>query len=319
MSAAVEVHTGVGSDDPEKRKSAMSHVVEVNRLTKTYGKVTAVDAISFRMEAGKIYGLLGRNGAGKTTIMQMLTAQLFPTSGEVKVFGEAPYENSRVLSQVCFIKESQKYPNTFRVNDVLELSALFFPNWDREYALSLIEDFRLPLKRKMKALSRGMLSSVGIIVGLASRAPLTIFDEPYLGLDAVARGLFYDRLIEDYAEHPRTVILSTHLIDEVSRLLEHVIVIDQGKLLLDEEADTLRGRAFTIVGAASKVATFIEGKAVMARETLGALASATVQGPLDADGRRHAEALGLEIAPVSLQQLTVHLTNGTSERKAVNV
>ena len=295
----------------------MSNVVEVNGLTKAYGKVTAVDAISFRVEAGKIYGLLGRNGAGKTTIMQMLTAQLFPTSGEVKVFGETPYENSHVLSQVCFIKESQKYPNNFRVVDVLELSALFFPNWDREYALSLIEDFRLPLKRKMKALSRGMLSSVGIIVGLASRAPLTIFDEPYLGLDAVARGLFYDRLIEDYAEHPRTVILSTHLIDEVSRLLEHVIVIDNGKLLLDEEADALRGRAFTVVGPASKVVTFTEGKAVMARESLGALVSATVQGPLDADERKHAEVLGLEIAPVSLQQLTVHLTNGTSERKAV--
>ena len=317
MSVAVEVHRTVGGELSEKGNGAMSTVVEVNRLTKAYGKVTAVDAISFRMEAGKIYGLLGRNGAGKTTIMQMLTAQLFPTSGEVKVFGETPYENSRVLSQVCFIKESQKYPNTFRVNDVLELSEVFFPNWDREYALALIEDFRLPLKRKMKALSRGMLSSVGIIVGLASRAPLTIFDEPYLGLDAVARGLFYDRLIEDYAEHPRTVILSTHLIDEVSRLLEHVIVIDNGKLLIDEEADALRGRAFTVVGPSSKIAAFTADKIVLLRESLGALVSATVQSPLDADERKRAEALGLEIAPVSLQQLTVHLTNGASERKAV--
>ena len=317
MSVAVEVHRTIGGELSEKGNGAMSTVVEVNRLTKAYGTVTAVDAISFRMEAGKIYGLLGRNGAGKTTIMQMLTAQIFPTSGEVKVFGETPYENSRVLSQVCFIKESQKYPSNFRVADVLELSALFFPNWDREYALALVEDFRLPLKRKMKALSRGMLSSVGIIVGLASRAPLTIFDEPYLGLDAVARSLFYERLIEDYAEHPRSIILSTHLIDEVSRLLEHVIVIDNGKLLLDEEADELRGRAFTVVGPASKMATFTEGKEMLAREAVGAMVSATVRGPLDADERRHAEALGLEIAPVSLQQLTVHLTNSASERKAV--
>lgn len=317
MSVAVEMHRTVGEEQIEKGNRAMSAVVEVNQLTKAYGQVTAVDAISFRMEAGKIYGLLGRNGAGKTTIMQMLTAQIFPTSGEVKVFGETPYENSRVLSQICFIKESQKYPSNFRVVDVMDLSALFFPNWDREYALALIEDFRLPLKRKMKALSRGMLSSVGIIVGLASRAPLTIFDEPYLGLDAVARSLFYDRLIEDYAEHPRTVILSTHLIDEVSRLLEHVIVIDNGKLLIDEEADALRGQAFTVVGPASKMAAFTEGKEMLAREAIGALVSATVRGPLDADERRHAEALGLEIAPVSLQQLTVHLTSGTSERKAV--
>jgi ABC-2 type transport system ATP-binding protein len=158
----------------------MSTVVEVRQLTKSYGGVTAVDRVSFSIEADIIYGLLGRNGAGKTTIMRILTAQEFATSGEVKVFGEAPYENSRVLSQICFVKDSQKYPTTYRVIDVLEQAALFFPHWDREYAFALIEDFRLPLNRRMSALSRGMLSAAGSIVGLASHAPLTIFDEPLL-------------------------------------------------------------------------------------------------------------------------------------------
>jgi len=248
--------------------------------------------------------------------MQMITAQIFPTRGDLKVFGEHPYENNRVLNQVCFIKENQKYPENFRVVDVLDLSASFFQHWDREYATSLIEDFQIPLKRRMKSLSRGMLSSVGIIVGLASHAPLTIFDEPYLGVDAVARGLFYDRLIEDYIEHPRTVILSTHLIDEVSRILKHVIVIDNGKLIIDENADALRERAFTVVGSASKVEAFTAGKEVIDREQLGALVSATVMGNLGAGGRKQAEALGLELAPLSLQQLIVHLTSGKSERKA---
>ncbi|HLV98374.1 MAG TPA: ABC transporter ATP-binding protein [Ktedonobacterales bacterium] len=300
----------------------MSNIVEVRQLTKSYGNVTAVDQVSFSIEAGKIYGLLGRNGAGKTTIMQILTAQLFATSGEVKVFGERPYENSRVLSQLCFVKESQRYPNGFRVNDVLALGAVFFPNWDHDYALSLAEAFRLPLKRRMKALSRGMLSAAGIIVGLASRAPLTIFDEPYLGLDAVARSLFYDRLLEDYTEYPRTIILSTHLIDEVSRLLEHIIVIDQGQVVLDEETDTLRGRAFTVVGAASKVDSYIEGKDLLSREPLGGLVSATVLSNGDDGSRQEAEALGLELAPVSLQQLIVHLTSETASnvaRKAAEV
>jgi ABC-2 type transport system ATP-binding protein len=123
----------------------MRNVVEVHRLTKAYRDVTAVNAVSFSIAEGKIYGLLGRNGAGKTTIMQMLTAQIFATSGELRVFGESPYENNRVLSQLCFIKESQKYPKTFRLIDVLDMSALFFPHWDKEYAYSLVEDFRLPL------------------------------------------------------------------------------------------------------------------------------------------------------------------------------
>ncbi len=324
----------------------MSNVVEVRNLTKSYGNVTAVDQVSFSIEANKIYGLLGRNGAGKTTIMRIITAQEFATSGDVKVFGEAPYENSRVLSQICFVKDSQKYPNYYRVIDVLEQAALFFPYWDREYAFALVEEFRLPLdrrmkalsrgmtgrqiepeqaiapNRRMKALSRGMLTAVGIIVGLASRAPLTIFDEPYLGLDAVARGLFYDRLLEDYAEHPRTVILSTHLIDEVSRLLEHIFVVDQGRLMLDEEADALRGRAFAVVGPAAKVDTFTAGKELLDRKPFGGLVSATVMGSGgngDASDRKLAEALGLEVVPVSLQQLFVHLTSEPTERKAMEV
>ncbi|TMV46619.1 ABC transporter ATP-binding protein [Paenibacillus mesophilus] len=293
----------------------MSYAVELNRVTKSYGNVTAVNEISFSMEPDKIYGLLGRNGAGKTTIMHMLTAQLFATDGELKVFGEAPYENNNVLSRICFVKESQKYPDNFRVVDVLEVAESFFVNWDRDYAYSLIGDFRLPLKRKVKKLSRGMLSAVGIVVGLASRAPLTIFDEPYLGLDAVARSLFYDRLIEDYAANPRTIVLSTHLIDEVSRILEHIIVIDNGRLIIDEDADALRGRAFNVVGPAAKVDSFTAGKETIHREPFGGFVSATVMGNLYGTDRKQAEELGLEIAPVSLQQLIVHLTKGASGHK----
>lgn len=293
----------------------MSNVVEIKELTKSYGKVKAVDNVTFTIEVGKIYGLLGRNGAGKTTIMQMITAQLFATSGELRVFGEAPYENAHVLKQICFIKESQKYPDQFRVVDVLSVASSLFPNWDHDFAHTLIEEFQLPLKRKVKKLSRGMLSTVGIIVGLASRAPLTIFDEPYLGLDAVARSLFYDRLLEDYAIHPRTIVLSTHLIDEVSQLLEHVLVIDKGQLIINEEAETLRGRASTVVGLASKVDSFTEGKNIMNREPFGGLASVTLLGDLTDQERQQAIDSGLEITAVSLQQMIIHLTNGKWDRK----
>jgi len=297
----------------------MNRVVEVSNLTKSFGRVVAVNQVSFSIEAGKIYGLLGRNGAGKTTIMRLITAQLFPTSGEVKVFGAHPYENSRVLSQICAVSDRQKYPNGYRVLDVLEQAAFFFPQWDQEYAFALVEAFRLPLSRLMKALSRGMLSAAGVIVGLASRAPLTIFDEPYLGLDAVARSIFYDRLLEDYAEHPRTVIVSTHLIDEVSRLLEHILVIDQGRLVLDEDAEALRGRAFTVVGPAARVDTFTAGKQLLARSPLGGQVAATIMGNGNMEDRKRALALGLSLAPVSLQQLLVHLTGDPSTRKAVEV
>ncbi|MCV4231790.1 ABC transporter ATP-binding protein [Virgibacillus sp. LDC1] len=283
-------------------------VIEVKNLSKAYKDATAVDNVSFTIEANKIYGLLGRNGAGKTTIMQMITAQLFPSQGEIRVFGEHPYENQKVIRQVCFIKEGQKYPDIFTVKDVMGIAANVYPNWDAAYANKLIEVFRLPMKRLVKRLSRGMLSSVGIIVGLASRAPITIFDEPYLGLDAVARELFYDHLIEDYTNHPRTIILSTHLIDEVSRLLEHIIVIDSGRILLDDATDDLRGRAFKIVGPSETVESFIQGQEVINRESFASMLSVTVMGSATTRLHKEAEELGLETTPVSLQQLIVYLT-----------
>jgi ABC-2 type transport system ATP-binding protein len=296
----------------------MSTVVEAKGLIKRFGNLTAIDHINFSLEAGKIYGLLGRNGSGKTTLLRLLTAQLFATDGTLLVFGEQPYENRRVLNQICFMKENQKYPSGFRVGDVLVMAASFFPCWDADYASTLSKNFQLPLACKVRTLSRGMLSALGIVVGLASRAPLSIFDEP-LGLDVVARSLFYERLLADYVEHPRTIVISTHLIDEVSRLLEHVLVLDQGRLIIDEETDALRSRAFTVTGSAQEVATFTAGKTQIGGEHFGTLVCATLLGNAGTGARREAAALGLEVTPVSLQQLILHLTSTTSHRKAREV
>lgn len=293
-------------------------MIEVKQLTKSYRNVMAVDNVSFSLDANRIYGLLGRNGAGKTTIMNMLTGQWFPTHGDVKVFGQNPYENNDVLRQVSFIKESQKYPDAFTVRDVMAVCSTLFPNWNHDYASELIDDFQLPINRRVKKLSRGMLSSVGIVIGLASRAPITIFDEPYLGLDAVARSMFYDRLIEDYSKYPRTIILSTHLIDEVSRILEHLLVIDGGRLLLDADTDSVRGTAFTVVGPTSKVEKFISGKEIIRRESFGNQVSATVLASFDTRNRMEADELGLQTEPLTLQQLIIHLTNRQGSRKVAD-
>lgn len=290
-----------------------THVVEVKNLTKRYRETLAVDDVSFTIEKDTIYGLLGRNGAGKTTVMSIITAQNFASSGEVRVFGRDPYENAKVLSRMCFVRESQKYPDDALPRHAFETARLFFPNWSQELADRLIDEFQLPLKRRIKKLSRGQLSAVGVIIGLASRAEITFFDEPYLGLDAVARQIFYDRLLEDYSEHPRTVILSSHLIDEVSNLIERVLVIDRGRIIMDESTDAVRDRAANIVGDTAAVEAFIQGREVVHRESLGHVASVTVLGALTADDRARLAAAGLDIAPVSLQQLIVRTTQHAAE------
>jgi len=291
----------------------MTSVIEVRNLTKRYKDKLALDGVSLSIEKDTIYGLLGRNGAGKTTLMSILTAQNFATSGDARVFGENPYENAKVLSRICFVRENQKYPDDANPAHAFRAARLFFDNWDQQLAERLIEDFRLPLKTAIKKLSRGQLSAVGVIIGLASRAEITFFDEPYLGLDAVARQIFYDRLIEDYAERPRTIILSSHLIDEVSNLIEKVIVIDQGRILLDEDTDAVRGRASTIVGEAARVEAWAAGREIIHRESLGRVTSVTVLGHLTEADRASLAAADLDLASVSLQQLIVRLTQNTAQ------
>jgi ABC-2 type transport system ATP-binding protein len=290
----------------------MTTIVEATSLTKRYRRVTAVDAASFAIEQNTITGLLGRNGAGKTTLMHLLTGQEFATSGSVRVFGASSVENAGVLQHTCFVKESQRYPEDMKPKHVLATAPRFFANWDAAFARDLVDEFRLPVDRRIKKLSRGQLSSVGVIVGLASRAPLTIFDEPYLGLDAVARQAFYDRLLADYAEHPRTVVLSTHLIDEVADLLEHAIVIDDGRVIIDSPVDALRADAATIAGPADAVEQATRALSVLHREHLGGFVSATVVGVTD-DDRRAVRAAGLEVSPVSLQQLIIRQTSGAPD------
>ncbi|MGB3699097.1 MAG: ABC transporter ATP-binding protein [Gordonia sp. (in: high G+C Gram-positive bacteria)] len=287
---------------------AVSPAIAADRLTKRYGATVALDEVSFALPADTICGLFGRNGAGKTTLMSILTAQNLPTSGRARIFGEDPYENTRVLPRICFVRESQRYPEDAVPTHAFAMARLFFPNWDQAFADRLVADFQIPVSTRIKKLSRGQLSAVGVVIGLASRADVTFFDEPYLGLDAVARQIFYDRLLEDYGDHPRTIVLSSHLIDEISSLIEHVFVVDAGRLVLDESADDLRGLAFTVVGVEAAIDRFLGDREVLHRERMGPVASVTALGGLSPNDYVDLSELGLTTAAVPMQELIVRLT-----------
>jgi ABC-2 type transport system ATP-binding protein len=277
-------------------------------VTMRFREQTALDGVSLSIEQDSITGLLGRNGAGKTTLLQLLTGHRLPTRGSVEVFGAAPYENDAVLADIAFIKEGQRYPDAFRVRDALAAAAMVFPKWDDDLARQLVREFDLPEKRPVKKLSRGMNSAVGIIIGLASRAPLTLFDEPYLGLDAVARRLFYDRLLADYAEHPRTILLSTHLIEEIADLLEHVVLLDHGRIVLDDDTESLRSSAVTVSGPRAQVEAFGARHDVLHSEFLAGSGRAVVRLRYDDDPA----AAGLTWEATPLQQLVVSLSLRTT-------
>ena len=289
----------------------MTPAISVAGLTRSYRGQLALDHISFDVAAGSITGLLGRNGAGKTTLLRILTGQEFASAGSVRVFGVSPVENDQILRRMVLIREDQAYPD-IKVRHAIRAASWCYPSWSAELADRLLADFALPQDRPVKKLSRGMRSALGIVIGLAARAEVTLFDEPYAGLDAVARQLFYDWLLADYAEHPRTVLLSTHLIDEAAALLERVLVIDQGRVALDAAADELRGVATTVSGPVLAVDEFTAGHQVWDRRQIASQASVVMVGPLDEADRAQARSLRLDLQPVTLQQLVIHAASRPS-------
>ncbi|MFI6681395.1 ATP-binding cassette domain-containing protein [Kribbella sp. NPDC050470] len=281
----------------------------------------ALDRLDLRLAPGKIHGLLGRNGSGKSTLAATLAGFRQPDEGRVLIEGghlgtaAEPYEDAVVTSRICLIRESGDLVASAPVKHVLGLAASLRPYWDSELAGDLLDRFEVPTGKKVHKLSRGKKSALGVVLGLASRAPLTIFDETYLGMDVPSRNLFYDALLADYTEVPRTIVLSTHLVSEVSTMLEEVVILDSGRLVTQSPVDSLRGRGASIVGPAAAVDRFTAGLTVLAEDRLGGTKSTTVLGDLDPDLVAQASAAGLEIGPVGLQDLFVHLTsNGKGAR-----
>jgi ABC-2 type transport system ATP-binding protein len=287
-------------------------MIEVRDLTVRYGDTVAVDHLTLSLPPGKIYGLLGRNGSGKTSLLSVLASYRKPSSGSVTVEGADPFENAAIMRQTTFIRDSLDVVQQDRIAKVLDFNARLRHGWDAAYAARLLETFELDPRKRVSSLSRGQRSSLGVVLGLAARSPLTILDEAYLGMDAAARTAFYRELLADYLERPRTIILSTHLIEEVAHLFERVVIIDRGRLVLHEEADELQGRGVTVTGPAEAVGAFVAGRTVLSEQQLGGVRATTLYGRLEPDEVRRAGAAGLTLGPVGLQDLFVHLTSGAA-------
>lgn len=277
--------------------------IKVEGITKDYGAVKALDNLSVTFEENKIYGLLGRNGAGKTTLLNLISNRIFPTSGKVTVDGEPLMENESALSKIYCMTEKTLYEDSCRVSEAFRLTKDFYPNFNNDYALELSNKFGLNTKCKIKSLSTGYSSIFKIVIALACNAPIVLFDEPVLGLDANHRDLFYKELIEQYAENPRTFIISTHLIEEIADIIEKIVIIKNGRLLVDDYTENVKKMGYGVSGSAEDVDKFILGKNVLSTETLGALKYAAILGEKPAD------VPSLSFTAIDLQKLFISLTN----------
>jgi ABC-type multidrug transport system ATPase subunit len=217
-------------------------VVEVKDLSRSFGNKTALDGVSFRATPGQVHGLVGANGAGKTTLLKHLLGLLRATTGSVRVFGLDPVRDPvGVLSRVGYLSEEHELPEWMRVDELMRYSQSFHPTWDASYARELLETFALDPAKKVKELSKGMRAQAGLITAVAHRPELLILDEPSSGLDAVVRRDILDAIVRAVADDGRTVIFSSHLLDEVERMSDHVTMIQNGRVTLSGVLDDVRG------------------------------------------------------------------------------
>ncbi len=281
----------------------MGNEIAVKGLTVRFGETVALDNVTVSFSQERIYGLLGRNGAGKSTLMNAVTNRLFPDAGDITINGEPARENDRAQGMVYCMGEKNYRPDTTTVRQMFRWTADFYPGFDMEYAESLAKEFGLDIKKKLKGLSTGYLTISKLITALACPAPYVIFDEPVLGLDANHRELFYRRLIENYAARPRTVIISTHLIEEIADIVEQVVIIKEGRILLDKPAEEVKAMGYAVSGKAGAVDAYCAGREVLDVERLGGLKTACILGkPEDVPEE-------LELSRLDLQKLFIRLTN----------
>lgn len=252
--------------------------IEIKHVTKRFGDTLALDDESLTLEENKIYGLLGNNGAGKSTLLNIVADRLPANDGQVLLDGADVRNNDRALGQFFLTSEQNLFPEDMKVRQAFRTAKLFYPAFDSAYAEQLADSFGLPLKKKISSLSTGYGTIFQLVLGLCVNTPYLFFDEPVLGLDAQHRDLFYRLLMEKYAEHPCTIVISTHLIAEVANLIEETIIIRSGRILTIASTEQLMADAYCVSGPAAATDAYIQGVRVLSVRALGGLKTACIQG-----------------------------------------
>lgn len=280
------------------------NAIQIKDVTKRYHDVTALDHVSFSFAFGKIYGFLGRNGAGKSTLINIIANRIFADEGEVLVDGIPARENMLVHEKLFCMSEADLYEKNLKVKDHFKWMQRFYDCFDLDKAFQTAEKFELDVNQKFKALSKGYQSIFKLIAALSLNVRYVIFDEPVLGLDANHRELFYDLLLRDFETREQTIIIATHLIEEVANIIEEVVLIDKGKVLLQESTEALLETGYCISGLAQDVDDYCRGKNVIGYDELGSLKLAYLLG----EKAQLPQGSHLQISPMNLQKLFVKLT-----------
>ncbi len=247
----------------------MTALIEARDLTKKYGAQLALDRANFSVETGRIVGLIGPNGAGKTSALRAILG-LTAYEGRLRVLNREPFrERTELMRDACFIADVAVLPAWLRVDQAIDFVAGVHPRFRRDRAMALLAKTQITGKRRMRELSKGMKTQVHLALTMAIDAKLLVLDEPTLGLDILARRAFYDALVNDYMDETRTILITTHQVEEVENLLTDVLFIDKGRIVLDSSLDDIGTRYAAVAVAADRVEAARAEKPFFERRMLG--------------------------------------------------
>jgi len=288
------------------------NVIECHGLTKAYGNLKAVNDLSVNIQENKITGLIGRNGAGKTTLLKLIAGFLHKTSGEVFVFSERPFNSIKVSANIIFVDDHMMFPPSLNLDEIVDFAGSLYENFDREIAGGLLKYFDLKLAQPHSSLSKGMKSTFNSILGISARCALTIFDEPTTGMDAAIRKDFYRALLKDYMAYPRTMLISSHHLNEIEDLMEDVLLLHEGKERLHMPITDLAELAVGLRGKSHMMEELVKDQEIFHQESLGKDdVYLVVRNNLAGEKLQKARGAGVEISPVSSEDLCVYLTAKT--------
>lgn len=292
-------------------------MLKIKNLNKSYGKTRVLKDINLEIEENKIYGLLGRNGVGKTTLINLISNQIQADNGELKINGEEVYENPKAVENICLVREKGIPVDNPKIKRIFNIARLLYKDWDEEYKNILVKEFNIDVKKRYNKLSRGNQTLVGLIIGLASRAKITIFDEPSLGLDAAVRYKFYNTLLEDIQNNPRTIIISTHLIDEVTNLFEEIIILKDEKVYIKDEVSNLLEKGYFLNGREDKILSIIKNKNIIHKEKFGPSVILGIYDSLSSEEKELLMNNNVEVSSIPLQKLFIFLTENNDVKEVI--
>jgi ABC-2 type transport system ATP-binding protein len=288
-------------------------VIQTTALTKYYKETKALDNMTVNIGAETITGLVGRNGSGKTTLMKIAAGQLDYTSGEALTFGERPMNNLNVLPKLVYSYHNFPHDKFQYTGVIIKGFQSMFPNFDRPFAEKLMAFFELKPKMWYSSLSQGMASIFNFITALACRTPLTLLDEPALGMDIMVRRSAYEILLRDFMEHPRSFVVSSHLLSELEGTLSDLIFIEEGKLIVNGAIDDIRNSAYRVDGKPESLDAFCKGKKTIFRQSGDILSFAVIYAALTDEDKKEASQRGLTVSNVRVEDLFVYLTGKNKE------